>query len=204
MKGAKSSLVRDVAIVITLLVVSAVGMLVTSAFALDFGDNGGGSGAAAVAPTTERIYEIFTSSDNAGGAETTNYSGTIPGGTLATDGDALLIRAGGTFNATATGDKQIFLKLGGQTIFDSTLIGSTANGDWRISAECYRTGASAQKCAVGFVITEDGGTSSAQATRYATATVTLASDAFLVLSSSGTDAAGITAQFLTATYEAGL
>lgn len=75
-------------------------------------------------------------------AEKTLASKALDAGELGTDKDHLVIEAWGTWAATAT-VKTVRVKFGSTTMLAPS--GTINDGDWRIVAEVYRTGATTQK-----------------------------------------------------------
>ena len=74
--------------------------------------------------------------------EKTLFTYTLPANSLATNNHGIKILAWGTTAANAN-TKQVKVKFGSVTIYDSTAIASNDN-PWMYETEIYRTGASAQ------------------------------------------------------------
>lgn len=125
-----------------------------------------------------------TQSGNSAGVETTIDSSSIPAGFMKETGDALAFYYSGTFASSST-DKQIKVKFGSTTIFDSGALTSiTSSGSWVVTGEIVCTSGTAQKCNAVLTTSVAG----VQKAGYATASATLSGAVPLVLTGVGTNA----------------
>ena len=95
-----------------------------------------GSGDLKISPRV--IFTYFTNAGNGTTVETDLYSSTLSAGLLATDGDSILGRYGGTFAISATATRQVKLYFGGTTIFDSGTLNSTVAYDFDLNIQIIR------------------------------------------------------------------
>lgn len=141
-------------------------------------------------PTT--LNTAFADSGNTANTLTDIYSYTVPGSTLTTNGQEILLNATGLFAATANVDKQVEVVWGATTIFDSGALAVTTANTWKIEARIMRTGAATQRCVVEF-------TSSASALAadsvYTAATETLSGTSALKIQGKGTSASDVVFKF---------
>lgn len=106
-----------------------------------------------------RSYKLlYTTTTQAGTpastSETTLASYTLPGGTLDTNGDYILVEASGSFGATGN-DKRLKFKFG-STIIDTGVV--TENDyNWRVSIKVYRMAAATQKHDAAYRISANSG-----------------------------------------------
>lgn len=128
---------------------------------------------------------------NTAATETDAYSNPIPGNTLDVNGDILEFICAGSFANTASVDKQIKVKFGASTIFDTGSLAITTAETWEIRCSIVRTGASTQKCTTTF-ITSDLTVKSKQS--YSTSSETLSSPSILKLTLNGTNANDVVAE----------
>lgn len=98
---------------------------------------------------TTKVVQSTATGGNTDAGEDTIITVTIPAGTLAANGDALVAEAAGTI-ATSINQKRIRVKFGTTTIFDTgaTGIPISAAIDWNIQIRIIRTGAATQKATV--------------------------------------------------------
>ncbi len=118
-----------------------------------------------------------TTTGNVLGGEDNLNTYSVPGATLAVNGQYLDFDCAGTFN-NSTHNKQLKVYFGATAIFDSgTLTGTTLGAsDWRAHGKIIRTSATAQKCTTEFTITGALlGAVTTTTTKYSTAAETLSS-----------------------------
>ena len=84
------------------------------------------------------IYSSITPVGNTAATETDAFAHTMVANTLNTNRDSLEIIAAGTFSATASVDKQIKIKLGATTIFDSGALPIITNVAWHLRCSLVR------------------------------------------------------------------
>lgn len=123
-----------------------------------------------------------TQAGNATTTETTLRSVTIPGTSLNANGTSIRFKYSGTFAATVN-TKQLKVKFGATTFFDSGALAITAATDWVIEGEIIRTSATAQKCCA--TLSTSSATLAAYAS-YRTAAETLSGNVALVITGQGT------------------
>lgn len=138
----------------------------------------------------EYVGHDLGSHSNTLAVETTLTSTTVGANTLTTNGDSLEFYAAGTFAATAA-TKQLRIKLGGTTLFDSGALAVTAALDWVLTGSVLRSGASAQKAC--FVLKINDATVHS-VTDYSTGTESWGSNLNLVLTGQATNNADITCE----------
>lgn len=119
--------------------------------------------------------------------ETDLTSFSVPASTLNTNGDAFSYSYTGTFAATVN-TKQLKVKFGATTVFDSGALAITSANSWTISGMCIRTGSATQKCST--YMNTSSGTLSAYAS-YATAAETLSGAVTLKLTGTAVGASDI-------------
>ena len=90
-----------------------------------------------------------TQTGNVGTGEDTLFTYSLPAGTLAANGDSVVITVSGTY-ANTLNDKRLKVKFGGTTIVNVNDT-STSNGVWSARIEIIRTGATSQKCSAIFL-----------------------------------------------------
>ncbi len=76
------------------------------------------------------------------------YAPSIPGATLANNGESLEFWFAGTILGHATATRQIKVKFGATTIYDSGAAIFPSNSEWSLRGMIIRTGATTQKCIV--------------------------------------------------------
>jgi hypothetical protein len=118
--------------------VSAAGLLKVA--------SGGSTGFAKVGGT---IFNSTTQTGNSTTTETDLFSNSIAASVLGTDGDSIEFYAAGTY-ATSVNSKQLRVKYGSTTIFDSGSLAITVANTWSVRGSIIRTGASTQKAIVQF------------------------------------------------------
>lgn len=95
------------------------------------------------------LTTLFQDSTTVGNPANTNetdlHTYTMPGGTLAADGDSVMVYSV-VFNANTGNNKQTRLRFGGTVVGDSTVL-SVTNNWWVIRAIIMRTSATTQKSA---------------------------------------------------------
>lgn len=114
---------------------------------------GGGTGASTAAGARTNLnvgYTFAYSTTTSGNTHATNeidlYAPSITGGTLANNGEAIEFWFAGTLLGHATATRQLKVKFGATTIFDSTAQNNTVNYDFSIRGMIIRTGTATQKC----------------------------------------------------------
>lgn len=139
---------------------------------------------AKVGGTTD-VYSSTSGVGNTAATETSLYTRTITANTLSTNGDRIVFEASGTFANTASTDKQVLVKYGATTIFNSNALNITTTQYWSIHGVITRTGATTQKCTVDFISSDAALRSS---TFYITAAETLSGNVTLDIRGKGTNA----------------
>lgn len=134
---------------------------------------------AVLAKVGGRLTQSTTQATSASTTETDLHSYTIAANTLATNGDTIIFRGSGTFQASAF-TKQVKIKLGGTTIFDSGALGISLATNWVYDGEIIRSSSGNQKCNVNF--STSSGTLSAYASYQATA---ITDSSSMILKSTG-------------------
>lgn len=86
------------------------------------------------------LFDFFTNGGNVNAAETTLYTFTVPAMTLLANGQKITGRYGGVISAATS--KQIKLKFGGNTIFDTGFAATAASTSWELDFLIIRTGSS--------------------------------------------------------------
>jgi hypothetical protein len=101
------------------------------------------------APTVSQLTYNTTAAGNVGTGEDDLMSYSVPGGTLASNGNVLEFVASGTITSNINA-KRIRVKFGAATIFDTGAAGIpvSATIDWVIQGRIIRTGATTQVCVV--------------------------------------------------------
>lgn len=148
-------------------------------------------GAVAALYVTPR-YQNTTQTGNTAATETDCFSHSIPGATLATNGQSLQVEAAGTFSGAVGANSRIKIIFGTTTIFDTGVLSISAAASWTLYFSIIRTGATSQKIAVSM------NTSNAALMGYAnytTATETLSSSKTLKLTINGTNASDTVGEF---------
>lgn len=135
-----------------------------------------------ITDTISILNSQFTSVGNVGTGDDTLHTFTVPGGTLATNGQTVTAYAAGTFAATAN-NKRLRVKWGATTIFDSGALAVTAASSWVLEIRIMRTGAATQRCCVTLTSSDAAITINAN---YATATETLTSGSALSVTGEAT------------------
>lgn len=95
-------------------------------------------------------FDHFADVGNVSTGEDDLYSDTILAGQLATDGDKLVARYGGTTAAHATATRQIRVYFGGTLIYDSTAQVTASADNWDIHVLVERESSSVVRCTVSF------------------------------------------------------
>jgi hypothetical protein len=128
-----------------------------------------------------RLHTSTTQQATTGTSEETLASYTLPGGTLAANGQKIVVVAFGTLAANANA-KIIDIDFGStnNVVFNTTL----NNARWRIQMEVWRTGATTQKALVTSIASSVNGTN-----LYTTPTETLSGN--VVIAIKGTTASAI-------------
>lgn len=96
-------------------------------------------------PVGGTLFQSTTTGSNSSTTETDLYSTTIPATTLQANGDALEFYYAGQINTSAN-NKQLRVKYGATTCFDSTAQNPLVSTDFVIHGKVVRTGAATQKC----------------------------------------------------------
>lgn len=96
-----------------------------------------------------RLNVNTTTVGNVGAGEDDLMSYTLPAAVLANNGEAIEFKRGGTFAASAN-NKQLRIKYGATTIFDTGVLAITSASDWYAEGMIIRTGATTQKAIVTF------------------------------------------------------
>jgi hypothetical protein len=126
----------------------------------------------------------FADAGNVGAGEDDLHTYTIPANTLATNGKAIKYRAHFTIQTTGGATKQVRVKLGATTIFDSTAQAIGVLSEWVVELMIVRTGATSQRVSAIFNASGGGNTP----VSYTTAAETLSGA--LVLKATGQSAGG--------------
>jgi len=92
-----------------------------------------------ITPGANRLASKFTTTGNVTTAETSLWSFSVPGNSLAVDGQLLRFAVSGKLAGNAN-TKRFRLKFGGNLIYDSGAFASTAAADWRLTGEFIRSG----------------------------------------------------------------
>lgn len=146
---------------------------------------------------TDRTLNVnVTAVGNVGTGEDDLMTYTIPAATLGATGDWIEFEAAGTFAATAN-NKQIRVKYGATTLYDTGALAITAASDWSLVGKVIRTGAATQKCVVRFVASDAG---VADSTDYTTAAETLSGTVVLKLTGEATANNDVVEEVLTVRY----
>lgn len=87
-----------------------------------------------------------TATGNSGSSETELYAYSVPGKTLRKNGETIEFWFSGTMVAHATATRQIRIKFGATTIFDSTPKATTTSYDFSVRGLIMRVSATSQKC----------------------------------------------------------
>lgn len=99
---------------------------------------------------SQELQQFFTDAGNTGTSETDIFSYTIPAsgtiGNLSQNGQAIKIEYAGLTVSSATATRQLKLKFGGTTVFDSTALTTATGVNWVIRATCIRVSASVVRC----------------------------------------------------------
>lgn len=127
------------------------------------------------------LYNNTTTANNSSTTETDLWSQSIAANALGTNGDSLHFLYTGTIQ-TSLNTKQLRVKFGATTIFDSTAQNPAVATDWIIEGWIWRTGATTQKSCV--KLTTTGGDLFTFAD-YATAAETLSGAVTLVVTGQG-------------------
>ena len=85
---------------------------------------------------------------NSGTTETDLFSYSVPGDTLRKDGESLEFWFGGTLLGHATATRQLRVKFGATTIYDSTAQTNTTNYEFSLRGQIMRVNATSQKSIV--------------------------------------------------------
>lgn len=93
-------------------------------------------------PITSKLTTLTTPVGNVGTGEDDLMTYSVPTSALASNGQALRVKAAGTFAANAN-NKRIRLRLGASLLLDSTAL-AINGGSWVLDALIIRTGASSQ------------------------------------------------------------
>ena len=152
-----------------------------------------------VSPVTNLCTLInanVTQTGNTAATETTLFTYTVPGGTLAATGDCLEFMASGSFSGTGNTDKRIRLKFGATTVLDTVGNSGGAAFDWSLRGTIIRTGSATQKCECALQWAANGGIDLPQQTQnYITAAETLSGDVVLKLTGQGASANDVVGEF---------
>lgn len=140
----------------------------------------GGTGAAQAFKTLDTSTSQV---GNTAATETDIYTYAIPGGTLSVNGNTIEFIAGGTFTGSLSTDKQIKVKFGSTTIFDTGSLAVSSSSSWKLEGSIIRTGATTQKCSISFVSSFASLSGDAS---YSTAAETLSGSVNLKITGQGT------------------
>lgn len=135
-----------------------------------------------------------TTTGNTAATETTLFSYTVPGGTLASVGDCLEFMASGSISGTGNTDKRVRVKFGATTILDTTGCGGGFAFDWTLRGTAMCTGATSQKCEAVFGYNTNGDVPT-QTQNYIVAAETLANAIVLKVTGQGTSANDVVGEF---------
>lgn len=141
------------------------------------------------------VYSGVSDVSNGAGSETDLISHTIAAGSLATNGDHVILKAAGSFAATVN-TKRLRVKWGAATIYDSGALPISSATSWEIEVTIVRTGATSQRCSAR-LITSDAAL--VAVSNYATASETLSGAIALKVTGEAVGAADITESFSLAT-----
>lgn len=122
------------------------------------GISGNGAIGTALMPMVGQLANRFTDVNNAaGGAETDLNSFIIPGNTLSSNGEYLIVEFSGTFGGT-TENRQVRLRFDGQLIFDTGLLNNVAHNNKTWNAKCLliRTSATGVRHKTDFEFQDNG------------------------------------------------
>lgn len=92
------------------------------------------------------LAQSTTTVGNSGTTETDLYSYSVPANTLRQNGESLDFWFGGTFLGHATATRQLRVKLGATTIYDSTAQNNTTNYEFSVRGTIIRVSNTSQKC----------------------------------------------------------
>lgn len=123
------------------------------------------------------LAQSTTTAGNSGTTETDLYSYSVPANTLRKDGESLDFWFAGTLLGHATATRQLRVKLGAATIFDSTAKTNTVAYDFSLRGTIMRVSNTSQKCISVLGTTQELFVMA----DYATATETLSSAVILKL-----------------------
>ena len=89
------------------------------------------------------IWVDTTTTGNVGSGVDTILTNNFGANVFTANGDSVDLQISGTYANTAGNTKQLILKVGGQTVYDSGAIAPSIGVEWRMQATLTRTGASA-------------------------------------------------------------
>lgn len=90
------------------------------------------------------LTQFITTVGNVGTGDDVLHSYSLPAGTLANDGQSIVIESGGQFAANAN-NKRVRVKFGSTTVLDTTALAISAATDWTARSIITRTGAATQR-----------------------------------------------------------
>lgn len=99
---------------------------------------------------TGSLFDHYSSVANGTTVETTLYTDTIVGTTLAVNGDKLEIEYGGTFVSSATATRQIKIYFAGTVIFDTGALTLSLSSAWTAYVTIIRVSASVVRYMISF------------------------------------------------------
>jgi hypothetical protein len=149
-----------------------------------------GASAGFIGRDVAAIKQDTTQTGNTAITETDLFTYSVPAAALNTNGESVEFEYAGTF-ANSINTKQVKVKFGATTIFDSGALAITGAGNWVIYGRVIRTGAATQKCYVSMTTT--GATLGAYS-GYATAAETLSGAVTLKITGTATGASDIVAE----------
>lgn len=144
------------------------------------------------------LYASTTTQGNTAATETDLFSYPVATSTLASLGDTIEFASAGTFANTASVDKRVKVKFGGDTIFDSGNIAAIATTSWSIKGTLMRVTQTSTKTSVDLVTSFS---SLPATTSYFNATSSLTSTVNLIITGNGTNANDTVGQMFKVKWE---
>lgn len=109
-----------------------------------------GSSSGNAAKVGGAIFDHYADAGNVTTGETDLYSDSVPAGTLAANGDKLVVDWGGTFVSSATATRQVRIYFGGTAIFDTGALTLSLSAAWTAYAVITRVSATVVRYMVSF------------------------------------------------------
>ena len=102
-----------------------------------------------IAGVSRIINSSVTTAGNVGTGEDVIFTYTVPAGQLTSDKDQIIATFTGRLAGSAN-NKNIKIKFGSTTLYESTSVADASGSDWSAEVQIYRTGATTQKAIVRF------------------------------------------------------